>query len=93
MWHEANMEDLHLSDDKIEMELNLFLLSGLVIYKTFYLVALKQTQPRSNRAMGSETTKVKHFKKKFVGPNFWIQNKGVFQVSQNWDVTGLPPLK
>ena len=60
------MKDLNLSDDKIEIELHLFLLSGLVIYKTFYLVALKQTQPRSNRAMGSETTKAKHFKKKKI---------------------------
>ena len=42
-------------EDEIEMDLNLFLLSGLVIYKTFYLVALKKTQPRLNRAMGSET--------------------------------------
>ena len=71
MWHEANMEDLHSADDKIEMELNLFLLSGLVIYKTFYLVALKQTQPRSNRAMGSETIiNCQTFQKVFVGPEF-----------------------
>ena len=80
MWHEVNMKDLHLSDDKIEMELNLFLLSGLVIHKTFYLVALKQTQPRSNRAMGSETTKVKHFlKKKLLALIFGFKTKVFFR--------------
>ena len=40
------------------------LMSGLVTDLIFYLVSLKQTQPRSNRAMGSETKLiVKPFKK------------------------------
>ena len=38
--------------DEIEMEVKKILMSGLVTDLIFYLVALKQTQPRSNREEG-----------------------------------------
>ena len=53
------------------MEVKQILMSGLVTDLIFYLVALKQTQPRSNRAMGSETKiNCQPFQKVFVGPDF-----------------------
>ena len=42
------------------------LMSGLVTDLIFYLVALKQTQPRLNRAMGSETELIVNYFKKFL---------------------------
>ena len=68
------------------------LMPGLVTYINI-LFSCTQTNTTKVKQSNGKWNRVncQAFQKVFVGPDFWLLNNCVFQASQNWDVTHMPP--